>query len=140
VIPSSVTSLGDSAFEGLSIASINIPTSVTSIGMRCFFYCSNLNDIKINASVTSIGNGAFRYCNSLKWVKCLGTTPATIGNYVFDNANNCPIYVPYAALSTYKGAANWSAYQARIMVEAVSFITYTTSDSSILNVNPTSFG
>ena len=65
-IPSSVTSIGNSAFAGCSsLSDITIPSSVTSIGNRAFADCSSLSDITIPNSVTSIGNEAFAICSSL---------------------------------------------------------------------------
>ena len=62
VIPSSVTSIGDSAFSGCdSLSEIVIPSSVTSIGDHAFFGCRSLFEIVIPSSVTSIGKGAFSY-------------------------------------------------------------------------------
>ena len=48
-----------------SLTSINIPSSVTSIGQRAFWYCISLTSINIPSSVTSIGESAFSLCNSL---------------------------------------------------------------------------
>ena len=66
VIPSSVSSIGDNAFWSCrSLSDIVIPSSVTSIGNRAFFDCSSLSDIVIPSSVTSIGDSAFFCCRSL---------------------------------------------------------------------------
>ena len=74
VIPSSVTSIGDSAFRGCSsLTSITIPVSVTSIGKWAFTGCSSLTSISIPDSVTSIGFPAFYGCASLKTVYYQGS-------------------------------------------------------------------
>ena len=65
-IPDSVTSIGVSAFDGCeSLTSINIPDSVTSIGNSAFRSCKSLTSINIPNSVTSIGDSAFDVCKSL---------------------------------------------------------------------------
>ena len=65
-ITSSVTSIGNSAFYGCSkLTSIEIPNSVTSIGDSAFCFCSSLTSIEIPSSVTSIGDSAFESCSSL---------------------------------------------------------------------------
>ena len=63
VIPSSVTSIGDSAFSCCdSLSEIVIPSSVTSIGDNAFYGCDSLSEIVIPSSVTSIGYSAFYDC------------------------------------------------------------------------------
>ncbi|MEE1062530.1 MAG: leucine-rich repeat domain-containing protein, partial [Paludibacteraceae bacterium] len=65
-IPSSVTSIGDHAFKGCcGLTSIKIPSSVTSIGYDAFYGCRGLRNITIPSSVTSIGPSAFMGCKKL---------------------------------------------------------------------------
>ena len=65
IIPSSVTSIGDSAFMGCSLEEVAIPDSVTSIGDHAFEDCFSLTGIVIPDSVTSIGTWTFCGCESL---------------------------------------------------------------------------
>ncbi|TFG57275.1 MAG: DUF1080 domain-containing protein [Methanomassiliicoccus sp.] len=65
-IPSSVTTIGDHAFESCtSLTSITIPGSVTLIGYGAFQSCSSLTSITIPSSVTTIGSNGFALCISL---------------------------------------------------------------------------
>ena len=54
------------------LTSIKIPSSVTSIGGSAFQYCSGLTSIEIPNSVKSIGNYAFSDCSGLKYIHLLG--------------------------------------------------------------------
>ena len=69
-----MTEIGCGAFSGChSLTSVNIPSSVISIGKYAFFYCSGLKSIYVYAeTVPSIGAGAFNGFDS----------------------ENCTLYVP----------------------------------------------
>ncbi|MCM8871885.1 MAG: leucine-rich repeat protein, partial [Paludibacteraceae bacterium] len=68
-IPSSVTTIGNSAFYNCSrLTSIEIPNSVTSIEEYAFYDCSELTSVTLPNSVTSIGSKAFYNCSGLKEV------------------------------------------------------------------------
>ena len=63
VIPNSITSIGDWAFEECYLlTSLIIPESVTSIGCSAFYGCYSLTSITIPKGVTNIGDLAFDGC------------------------------------------------------------------------------
>jgi hypothetical protein len=73
-IPNSVTSFGNSAFSDCSnLSSLTIPDSVTSIGYLAFSGCSSLTAITIPNSMTNISNAAFLGCSSLQSIKIPGS-------------------------------------------------------------------
>ena len=119
-----ITKLDDYTFMGCSAltsvgsvgsgASLEIPNNVTTISNNVFQNCTGLTNITIPNSVTSIGASAFYGCTGLTSVTVEATTPPTLGTQVFDNTNNCPIYVPAESVNAYKAAANWSTYASRI--------------------------
>ena len=98
VIPSTVTYIGDYAFNGCTgLTSVTIPANVTSIGIWGFNGCTGLTSVTIPANVTYIGSSAFSGCTGLTSVTipanvtsiggstfygCTGLTSVTIPNGV----------------------------------------------------------
>ena len=112
VIPSSVTTIGSSAFRNCSgLTSIEIPNSITTIGSSAFSGCSGLTSIEIPNFVTSVGEYAFSSCNALRYISILPEVPPTIGNYAFSNdINTIPVYVPCEAVEAYQTTTGWDSF------------------------------
>lgn len=110
-----VTRIGHAAFYNCSgLTSVTISNSVTSIGGEAFENCSGLTSVTIPTNVTSISIEAFFNCKSLTSVTVEALTPPKLDVTVFDNTNDCPIYVPAASMNDYKTARGWSTYASRI--------------------------
>lgn len=142
-IPSGVVKLGASALEGcssLAFDELNLH-ELTSYGSYALYKVkakklnlgkvpslpsatnvsahygdkSVLEKIDIPATCTSIPAYSFYNYGRLEEIIVRAITPPELVNTnALQNTNNCPIYVPDAALEVYKTATNWSAYADRI--------------------------
>ena len=105
VIPSSVNCIGNSAFSCCSsLSKVVIPTSVTSIGHNVFQGCSSLSEIVIPDSVTSIGNSAFSGCSSLSKI-VIPTSVTSIGDWIFSGCSSLSEVVIPSSVTSIGGFA-----------------------------------
>lgn len=112
-IGNGVTIINAYAFNGCtSLTNIDVPDSVTRINAAVFMNCTSLTSANIGSGVTFINNMAFYRCSGLTGITIEATTPPQLGTNVFNNTNNCPIYVDCSVVEDFKTA--WSAYASRI--------------------------
>ena len=109
-----ITSVAANAFAGTQnvhsygkLASISLPSTLTTIGNNAFAYCSALPSVEIPASVTSIGTTAFNQCGNLNSVT-LNSNP-TIGEDAFNKIKNGATVTMNLAAAEVEGA-HWTTF------------------------------
>ncbi len=66
-LPASLTTLGYYSFLGCeALESISIPDGVATVPGHCFSGCSALRSVRLGAAVTTVGNNAFYNCKALE--------------------------------------------------------------------------
>lgn len=102
-IPSSVTSIGTGAFNGcIGLTNVNLPSSVTSIEESTFSFCTGLTSVDVPSSVTTIANSAFNGCTKLAAINVASDNPvySSNGGVLFDKTQTTILYVPQG-ITTY---------------------------------------
>ena len=107
-IPSSVTKIGASAFQGRDrLETLTIPEGVTIIDRGAFHDCGRLGSMAVPAGVAKIEGGAFYNCGALTEVTMLGERPETPKDIFNKNCGKLKaIHVPANAKS-WAGMKEW---------------------------------
>ncbi|MCP4850019.1 MAG: leucine-rich repeat domain-containing protein [Verrucomicrobiaceae bacterium] len=134
-IGNGVINIGEYAFRGVhALTNITIPDSVTSIGNNAFQSSQGLIGITIGNGVTSIGNNAFYCCISLTRITFLGAAP-TVGAGAFsDVADGAEAVVTFEDLSSFGDVgATWNGLT--VIDDPLSVLTWTTTDGEVTITN-----
>lgn len=118
-IPNTVTQLGSGTFMRTSLEKMDLPESVTTIGSSVFNGLTSLKVMIIRGHVVigdTAGNNLFKCwenCTGLESFVMMSETPMGFGFWMM-NGTTCKIYVPDAAVDTYKTATGWNGLAGRI--------------------------
>ena len=127
VIPSTVTSIGCSAFYGCGgLKGVSLPDGLTKIDNYAFEKCKNLTSITVPKSVTSIGEGVFRNCTSLK--------SAVI------EANSKKLFETTIGYSAFNGCTNLTSVTIPGNVTSIGDYAFSNCNSLVANVYKNSIG
>lgn len=86
------------------VGTIEFNGVVKTIGDAAFRQCSGVTSIIIPPSVSAFNAQPFWGCTSLTDITIKATTAPTFNGLVFDNTNNCTIYVPCNSIADYSVA------------------------------------
>ena len=105
-LPSTITSIGQGAFGSCySLVNITIPSGVTEIGERAFEYCRSLESVVIPEGVKRIGANAFDFCENLKEIT-IPSTITSIDNNAFSSCYNLALIENHSNLVFEAGPTN----------------------------------
>ena len=86
VLPNSVVTIGESAFQNCYLMRTNIPASIRSIGNNAFENCESMdNEILFSESISKLGSYAFRNCRNIKGVDMSSAKNVSLGHSVFSD-------------------------------------------------------
>ncbi|MCL2214582.1 MAG: leucine-rich repeat domain-containing protein [Treponema sp.] len=131
-----ITAIGNNAFAGNeTMKSVVLPNTLTDIGDSAFAG-TKIESIQIPESVTNVGNNAFKNCIVLVVVIFVAETPPDLGSGVFEGASAInEIVVPEGKSETFVSAIRDSTPQLASTIEDI--ITTRIITSIAVTTNPT---
>ena len=103
-----VTAIGNYAFYdalgNVKMASVTIPSTVTTIGKSAFSRCNALTSFIIPGTVTTIGDGAFGYCTGLTSVTIEEGVTCIEGSAFYGCSELTSVTIPNSVIAIGDGA------------------------------------
>ena len=108
------TMIGDLAFEGTKIYSLDFAKGIKIIGDRAFENCSNLSFAVIPDGVQYLGYDVFSSCKNLREIyvpeSIERVSPEVFGDGIFDNYKNIAVPNHLSGMFIYNGKARIKYY------------------------------
>ena len=133
-LPSTVTTIGDYAFAGLSNRKFNtlvLPNTIISIGAHAFDGASYLQTIHFGSTLEEIGDYAFNGCTRVKQMTCLAEITPNVGTDGLTSISDlAKLYVPVDYMTEYQIDNNWK----RFVIKPYGATETTVTDNSVIVV------
>lgn len=71
LLPEGLLTMGDYAFSQTMVKKMVLPSTVTTIGHRCFYDCDALFNVDFPEDLQAMGTEAFRSCDCLDSIRIL---------------------------------------------------------------------
>lgn len=102
-IPSTVTKIGDWAFNCTKITTLTIPAATKEIGINAFKECRNLRSVTFAGSLETLPQGMFEMCTSLSSIK-FPSGLKTVGKYALAHTGVADLVIPEGVTALGYGA------------------------------------
>ena len=123
-LPGSLKMIGKGAFWNCPIQTLTVPDGVTTIGESAFAYMLNLVRLELPESLTKIGMNLIMGCENLTTVICHITNPYAISSrtFIYDEKyeedswtwiftpSYATLYVPEGELTAYQSLVGWNCF------------------------------
>ena len=116
--PNSLTSIGEWAFEGTTLKTVDLSnTHITSLSTGSFYNCTQLSDVKLPKTLTDIGNNAF----SCSVIASITFPPSLqkIGDWAFQGAKFANVVIPTNCNTIEQGAFGDNAKLTTVFINGV---------------------
>lgn len=137
-IPSEVRTINEGVFKNCSKIKSLLLNNTTDIEANAFNGCTSLVTLDLVSSVSSLGNRAFYGCENLYNIYAQRSVPPTLGSEVFEGCSNeLKVFVSESVAEAYNATA-WTDYSVTSRVWNKIF--YTTNDDQIITISDTEAG
>ena len=125
-IPGTVTYVGNASMykctsmKKLKIGDKDAPAGTTYIEHYALAYSNELERLELGANLDSLEYGSLNDLSNVKLIICWATTPPRSSDLGMDAAfSRTPLYVPRAAVDTYREARMWMRFATILPIEEV---------------------